>query len=419
MAITLEKQGVRLYRYVPGKVEFVRTLYRVERMAKPFGRALPVALRRVPVAPHPAFMAVRVAMLLYDLSDMPPVFMPDRQVEVPNFDEWDPVSDPNPIDLGHAGVEHWDYYRDWNASTPGYTFDGSSYHWSLGETVSPQVVDLDYHGALSWSDPALDRFYYGYAHTSVDPDNSLFHWPLYEVHNVAWPGVPLADIWTGPKEIVFVPGSLVLPPLRQADPNLQCLFQQPKTVALERPQPLERIERIVEVVRETDLEPATQPQPQKQPTRRAPAAAGEKERKVMPRSRAIGLALVRALDRLSESAEVVDSFYQALPADVRKRWEKGRGAHWAKVNGKWKWVGLNRGLADQAGQYGIDGADWKLEALWHNWHKVDYAQAIENVAKNELEDRVYGGIYKRLPVNVGQAVDPAMQALSKALGYVL
>lgn len=128
------------------------------------------------------------------------------------------------------------------------------------------------------------------------------------------------------------------------------------------------------------------PQPNPEPHQRRPPGQGEKENKVISRSKAISIAIFRALDTISESAELVNAVYEALPEDVRKRWEKGRDP---------------RGLLDSAGQYGIDGADWKLQALWHNWHRVDTVAAVENIAKNLGEDKLYGSVYKHLPGNLG------------------
>jgi hypothetical protein len=85
------------------------------------------------------------------------------------------------------------------------------------------------------------------------------------------------------------------------------------------------------------------------------------------------------LDRVSEGSEVIDAIYQALPADVRKRWEKGRD--------------LDR-QGDNAGQYGLAGADWKIQAIWHNVLKIDPSDALRNILLNELEDKLYGAAHK-------------------------
>lgn len=121
-------------------------------------------------------------------------------------------------------------------------------------------------------------------------------------------------------------------------------------------------------------EVAPAPAPRSIPrTRSEPPGPKEKQRKSDARR---GIAAVFAgLDLISESAEVVDAFYQALPKDVRDKWDRGERP------------------GDQMGQYGIDGADWKLQALWHNYHKLDLEQAIKNVLVNELEDRLYGAAF--------------------------
>ena len=144
----------------------------------------------------------------------------------------------------------------------------------------------------------------------------------------------------------------------------------------------------------------------------------ERQRKPMTRTKAIGIAMYKALDGVSEGAEVVDAVYDALPADVRKRWEKERfpDARWVrdKNTGKWERVGVER-PGDNFGQYGIDGADWKLQALYYNWHKVDVEKAIKNIIKNELSDRVIGGIQAGLPKNSGAAHSQGEMELGQSL----
>lgn len=132
----------------------------------------------------------------------------------------------------------------------------------------------------------------------------------------------------------------------------------------------------------------------------------EKHGKLSSNTAKLGIAMYKVLDRVSEGAEIVDAVYDALPADVRKRWEKERfpDAHWVKDKntGKWVRVGIER-PGDNFGQYGIDGADWKLQALYYNWHRVDYEQAVVNIFKNELSDKAIGEIHRKLPRNAGAA----------------
>lgn len=140
---------------------------------------------------------------------------------------------------------------------------------------------------------------------------------------------------------------------------------------------------------------------------RSPPDSPTRERKVKTRIQQIGIWLYRALDAISEASEIVDCLYDNLPKDVRDRWEKDRfpNAHWVKdsVSGKWKRVGDTRGLLDNAGQYGIDGADWKAQAVYHNFHKVNMDGSVRCIIKNGLSDAVIGRIQARLPVNAGSA----------------
>ena len=100
---------------------------------------------------------------------------------------------------------------------------------------------------------------------------------------------------------------------------------------------------------------------------------GEKEKK----TRGKGMNIAQLLDLVSESAEVVDAVYEALPDDVKRRWGRDRKER----------------PGDQMGQYGLSGADWKLQAIWHNWDKIDAKEAVSNIIRNEIEDRLYGRAY--------------------------
>lgn len=133
---------------------------------------------------------------------------------------------------------------------------------------------------------------------------------------------------------------------------------------------------------------------------RRPADHGTKERKALSKGQALAIALFRALDQTSEAAEIVDAFFEALPKDVQKRWSRNRP---------------NRQFIDAAGQYGIDGADWKMQALYYNWDKVDLDQAVKNVIWNHYEDKLYGAIHRNLPRNTINALAPGEKAIAKAL----
>lgn len=139
------------------------------------------------------------------------------------------------------------------------------------------------------------------------------------------------------------------------------------------------------------------------------------------KGRSTGMAMWHFLDWVSERCETVDAVYMALPEKTRMRWERARGYHWALVKGKWKWLPpKNSGrhpLLEQAGQYGIDGCDWKLMALWHNWKLVDVKQALANVLANEFQDRIHGNAHKALkPVFGGKHqywLDDAFKKMDK------
>lgn len=114
----------------------------------------------------------------------------------------------------------------------------------------------------------------------------------------------------------------------------------------------------------------SRPRPGYSPSRRPPR--GTKEKKTLGTA-ALGVKLFRALDKISEGAEVVDAIWRAIPKDKRKK-KPGRP------------------LLDAAGQYGIDGADWKLVQIYDNFGSIDWDQAVRNIIANEVEDRIIGGV---------------------------
>lgn len=122
--------------------------------------------------------------------------------------------------------------------------------------------------------------------------------------------------------------------------------------------------------------------------RRQPPRRNQKEAKLRTRTQAIGMAIYQALDGFSEKAELVDSIFDALPDYIKKRWENKH---------------KKRMFVDEFGQYGLEGADWKIQALWYNWDKVDMSTALENIIDNYIEDKVIGFIQKGMPKNVVNA----------------
>lgn len=88
-----------------------------------------------------------------------------------------------------------------------------------------------------------------------------------------------------------------------------------------------------------------------------PPPKGTKEKKMRS---ALG-AVLGGLDTVSELSEIIDQMYQALPRRTRWRWEHKMRREQPERSA----------LLDQAGQYGISGADWKLQAIYHNWDEMD------------------------------------------------
>ena len=131
--------------------------------------------------------------------------------------------------------------------------------------------------------------------------------------------------------------------------------------------------------------PGVVKRPIRPPAGRRPPRKGERQRKVITKTRAIAIGLYRALDAASEASEIVDAFYEALPDHVKERWNRPDR------------------MGDNFGQYGLGGADWKLQALYYNWHQVDMEAAIKAIIKNQLSDSIVGGMQAVLPRNTGAA----------------
>lgn len=172
----------------------------------------------------------------------------------------------------------------------------------------------------------------------------------------------------------------------------------------------------INMTTQLDREPQTDPRYKRGPRIRPPRPQRPDERVRERKMKGPLQLILKVMDIVSESGEFVGAFYDALPKDVRQKWEaKYVNGHFAEVDGKWKWVIDKRGLIDNAGQYGIDGADWKARALWHNWHKVDIEQAIKNVIANELQDKILGLYQRLLPNNIGHVADAGSLGLNELI----
>ena len=135
--------------------------------------------------------------------------------------------------------------------------------------------------------------------------------------------------------------------------------------------------------------------------KRQPPGRGTKEGKVLSNSAKVGIGLFRALDTASEAAEVVSAIYDALPEHIKKLYNRKDRP------------------GDSFGQYGLDGADWKLPAIYKHWREVDTRKAVENMFKNEIEDKIIGGYQKALPRNTVNAMQDSEKAFYKKLDQLL
>lgn len=126
-------------------------------------------------------------------------------------------------------------------------------------------------------------------------------------------------------------------------------------------------------------------QPIKPNGRKPPKTKREKEKKGLTGRLRQGL--LRGADAISEMAEIVDALYNALPDAVKRRWEgKARWYEYDNIPHRGE-----QGLTDNAARYGIDGADWKLRAVWHNFDKIKWDDAMADIAVNIFTDQLVGG----------------------------
>jgi hypothetical protein len=133
----------------------------------------------------------------------------------------------------------------------------------------------------------------------------------------------------------------------------------------------------VEIAYPTRIRPAPRTLPA---ARSRPPGRNEKPHQ-KTRAAQAAVIVAKILDGISEGSEVIDAVYQALPEHIRTEWEKTHKPPKERPG-------------DQAGQYGIDGADWKLPAIYKYWKHLDAGKAVTNILKNEAEDRAYGAYHK-------------------------
>jgi phage tail sheath protein FI len=102
--------------------------------------------------------------------------------------------------------------------------------------------------------------------------------------------------------------------------------------------------------------------------------------------------ILSVVDAISEGAEVVDCFYKQLPKATRDRWARKAADYVGEEFTSARAVESAR-VVDRPKAYGIQGADWKASALWHNWEQlgnVEINAALECVVVNHISDKFIG-----------------------------
>lgn len=132
-----------------------------------------------------------------------------------------------------------------------------------------------------------------------------------------------------------------------------------------------------------------------------PPKKGEKERKLQASWQGYALKLLNAV---TETGDVIDAFYDALPVAFKIR------RKYVRTN---KWGSYAKDFVPRPGQRGRQftdqqGITWYLDPLTHAdkakqlyryWDKLPpeyFAEAFENLRQNEVEDRLFGTASQRL-----------------------
>ena len=170
----------------------------------------------------------------------------------------------------------------------------------------------------------------------------------------------------------------------------------------------------------------------------APPGQGVKEAGKNRTSARLGRLLFKALDDVSEGCEVVDALYDALPNEAKKAAAKKAGYVWSPSAKKYVLPGDgslkasdntteafrpagagSRAFVDQFGQYGLDGCDWKAQALYDNAHKLDVCTGVQNIMKNYVEDKLHGVTHKYRPRNTVNGLADADKEFGTLLNGLL
>lgn len=143
--------------------------------------------------------------------------------------------------------------------------------------------------------------------------------------------------------------------------------------------------------------PKGEPLPRTHRTR--PPEAGVKEPpKAQSKAAKIGVFMWKMMDTFSELTEIGGALYDALPLEVRQKWNCAEGTN--------------------IGQYGSDLNACRAAALWHNVHKLNTPEAFMNIAKNVAEDMTIGQFHKWLSKVTPPGFSWEKTALTHASSYL-
>lgn len=123
----------------------------------------------------------------------------------------------------------------------------------------------------------------------------------------------------------------------------------------------------------------------------------DQHNKNMSRAARIGVWLWNMLDTVSELSEIGGAFWDALPEEIRDRYNCADGTSF--------------------GQYGLDISTCKASAIINHFGEIDALEAFKNLAKNIVEDMTIGQFHKFLdrlyPRGVSFQKTAATHALSE------
>jgi len=293
--------------------------------------------------------------------------------------------------------EHWDYEFPYNLSPnhqEDYTYHSGPYGLT-GQVVGPA-------GNFHKPDPSMNTFTWmsdnaqinpsavrgavrdSFARIKDAPEGASDPVFIQEYALVSDAAAGL-DWWVNIDPMAYAPGQSPTPgpvpwwiaPLRVTNPRLSPTEQSERGYSIAShigantsPAPYT----------ETTFQPGAQPsvRPNPRPDLRKPPTKGEKERKTIATPKAASY-VAKVVSAVTESLDVVNAAYDALPEKLRKQLY-ARSQHGKDSNNP-------------------VSAKNKIKAVYTHWDDVDVKEFLTNLAKNEVEDRLIGGINQRIAKN--------------------